>query len=101
MEQALSLRVLGFFRFGTIGGGVPVDHSIVVIHHPQYQRLIGRIYWSDRDVADSSKLTTIVQMFVLKTEKVPNKATGKKEYLINGYIWENLETITETLPREP
>lgn len=77
VEQAFSLRILKFPWFGTIGGRIPIDHTILVIHHPQYYCLIGGIYWSDGNVSNGSELTAVVQVFVLKTEEVPNEASEK------------------------
>lgn len=52
---------------------IPINNTIIFIHHPQYRILIWRIqrcYWY---ISYSSELTAIVQMLVLQSEEIPNK----------------------------
>lgn len=53
---------------------LPVDNPILVVHHLDYKRLIRRVDGCDRNVPHSTELTAVIQVFVLQTEEVPDKA---------------------------
>lgn len=63
-----------------------VPHTILLVHHLLQQRqviCIQRRYW---DVPHRSELTTVIQVFVLQTEKVPNKAPETWQIMRINYL---------------
>lgn len=51
-----------------------VGDTIFLVHHLLQKCLIICVQWGDGDVANCSKLTTVVEMFILQTKEVPNKS---------------------------
>jgi hypothetical protein len=55
----------------------PIDNAIFIVHHSDYLVLIGCIHGSNRYVSHRSKLTAVIEMFVLKAKEVPYKTSAK------------------------
>lgn len=56
-------------------GGLTIHYAFVVVHHFLDSIQIGGLYRTDRDVPHSTKLTTVIQMFVFQTKEVPNESS--------------------------
>ena len=50
-----------------------MSNSIFIIHHLLKQSLVTGVHWCNGDVTNSTKLSTVVEMFILQTEEIPHK----------------------------
>ena len=62
--------------------------SIIFIHHCLQQSLVVCVNGSNGDIPHSAELTTVVQVLILQTEKVPHKSPNNiKSEVYQRFIW--------------